>query len=78
MDILSGFQMVFDKKVAHLPIFQMVALPDFRSRSKSGPVATQTLFDHLKFRLVRISDPYCIWIMKFKECAVSSIQIMKA
>ena len=38
---------------SHLPGFQMVGLPDFRSHSKSGPLATQHLF-------VWISDPHCI------------------
>ena len=38
----------------------MVGLPDFRFNSKSGPLATQPLFDHSKSRLVRISDPHCI------------------
>ena len=47
---------------AHLSGFQMVGLTDFRSRSKFTPFATQPLFDHLKFRLVWISDPQCILI----------------
>ena len=33
----------------------MVGLPDFRFQSKSGLFATQTVFDHLKSRLVQIS-----------------------
>ena len=37
----------------------MVGLPDFRSHSKSGPFATQPLFNHIKSRLVWISDPHC-------------------
>ena len=36
----------------------MVGFTDFRSHSKSGPVATQTLFDHSKSRLVLIADPH--------------------
>ena len=36
----------------------MVGFPDFRSHSKSRPFATQPLFDHLKSRLVSISDPH--------------------
>ena len=40
---------------------QMVGLPDFRSHSKSGPFATQPVFDHWKSRLVWISDPQCIF-----------------
>ena len=39
--------------------FQMFGLPNFKSHSKFGPFATQPLFDHLKSRLVRISDPHC-------------------
>ena len=34
----------------------MVGLQDFRTYSKSGPFATQPVFDHLKSRLVPISD----------------------
>ena len=41
----------------------MVELLDFRSHSKSRPFATQPLFDHSKSRLVRISDPNCIWFV---------------
>ena len=44
--------MCFDKIVA--------ICPDFRSYSKFGPFAAQPLFDHLKSRLFRISDPRCI------------------
>ena len=51
---LSGFQKCLTKWW-----FQMVGLPDFRSHSKCGPFATQPLFNHSKFRLVRISDPHC-------------------
>ena len=46
----------------------MVGHPDFRSHSKpgpfarSGPFATQPLFNHLKTRLVRISGPHCLGI----------------
>ena len=36
----------------------MARLPDFRSHLKSGPFETQPLFDPLKSRLVRISDPH--------------------
>ena len=35
-------------------------LQDFRSHSKSGPFATQPIFNHSKSRLVQISDPHCI------------------
>ena len=48
------FQMVFDKMTA--------ICPDFRSHLKSGPIATQPIFDHCKSRLVWISDPHCIYI----------------
>ena len=40
----------------------MVGLPDFRSHSKTTPFATQPLLDHLKSRLVRISDPHCNYL----------------
>ena len=33
--------------------------PDFRTPSKSGPVANQPFFDHSKSRQVQISDPHC-------------------
>ena len=49
---LSGFHLVFDKMAA--------ICPDFRSNAKSGPFATQPLFDHSKSRQVRIPDPHCI------------------
>ena len=48
--------------------FQMVGLPDFRSHSKSGPFATQPLFDHSKSKLVRLSDPRCIWMFPVFRC----------
>ena len=38
----------------------MIGLLDFRSNSKSGPFASQPLFDYSKSRLVWISDPHCI------------------
>ena len=41
----------------------MVELPDFRSHSNFRPFATQTLFDHLKSRLARISDLHCTWFL---------------
>ena len=41
----------------------MVELPDFRSHSNFGPFSTQPLFDHLKSRLARISDPHCTWFL---------------
>ena len=37
----------------------MVGLPDFRSHLKSRPFANQPRYDHLKPRLVLISDPHC-------------------
>ena len=40
--------------------FQMVELPDLRCHSKSKTLVTQPLFDHLKSRLVWISDPHCM------------------
>ena len=47
--------------------FQMVALPDFRSHSKSRPFANQPLYDHLKSRLVQISDPTVIFYSQEKR-----------
>ena len=41
----------------HLSWFQMVGLQDFKSHSKFVTFATQPLFDHSKYILVRISDP---------------------
>ena len=41
------------------PFVWMVGLSDFRSHSKSGSFATQLLFEHLKSRLVQISDSRC-------------------
>ena len=38
--------------------------PDFRSYSKSGPFANQSLFDHSKSRQVQISDPHCTYILE--------------
>ena len=38
---------------AHLSGLKMVRLPEHRSHSKSGPIATQPLFDHTKSRLVQ-------------------------
>ena len=35
-----------------------IQILDFRSHWKSGPFATQPLFDYLISRLVRISDPH--------------------
>ena len=52
---------------AKLSGFQMVGLLDFRSHSKSGPFATQLLNDHLKSRLVRISDPHCSPILQSRS-----------
>ena len=40
--------------------FQRVGLLDFRSHSKSRPLANQPLFYHSKYGLVQTSDPYCI------------------
>ena len=48
-EILFGFQMVWQNG-SHLSGFQMVGLLDFRSHSKSGPFATQPLFDHSKIQ----------------------------
>ena len=56
---LSGFQMVWQNG-GHLSRFQLVGLPDYRSNSKFRPLETNPLFDHSKFRLVRISDPHCL------------------
>ena len=36
-----------------------IGLPDFRSHLKSGPSATQPLFNHSKSRLFQISDSQC-------------------
>ena len=44
----------FSQKGGHLSEFQMVELPRFRSHLKSGPFATQPLFDHSKYQ-----DRYC-------------------
>ena len=62
LDIFVPILNVFLKNGSYLSIFQMVGLPDFRSHLKSEPCATQPPFDHLKFRLVQISDPHCIFI----------------
>ena len=40
----------------------MVGLSDFRSHSKTRPFATQPFLDHLKSRLVWISDPHCDYL----------------
>ena len=53
LDIFSRVQMVFDNIAA--------ICPDFGSHSKSGLFANQPLFDHLKSRLVRFSDPHCVF-----------------
>ena len=69
--ILNGFW----QNGSHLSWFQMVGLPDFRSHSKSGPFATQLIFDHKKSRLVRISD-HLLDIIPFYlvfRCPVMSI-----
>ena len=42
----------------------MVGLPDFRSHLKSGLFANQKMFDHLKSRLVQISD-LPLYVFKF-------------
>ena len=42
---------------SHVSRFQMVGFLYFRSHLKSGPLTTQTLFDHSKSRPVQISDP---------------------
>ena len=49
-DIFSGFQMVFDTIGAICPDFKWLGLLDFRSHSKSGPFATQSLFYRSKSR----------------------------
>ena len=54
----------FIQNSAHLSGFQMVGLLDFWSHLKSEPFANQPLFEHLKSRLVPISDPHCNWIME--------------
>ena len=40
--------------------FQIVGLPDFRSRLKFRAFATQPLLDHSKSKQVKISDPHCV------------------
>ena len=53
---------------SHLSGFQMVGVADFRSHLPR-PFATQPLFDHLKTKLVRISDPHCNLILtRFSLC----------
>ena len=53
-------------KGSHLLGFQIdFWLLDFRSHSKSGPIASQTFFVRLKCRLVRISDPHCIQLQSW-------------
>ena len=49
----------FGQNGGHLPWFQIVGLADFRFHLKSGTFATQPLLNHLKSRLVWISDPHC-------------------
>ena len=60
------FSNVFWQNGRRLSSVQMARLTDFRSHSKSGPFATQPLFDHLKSRLVLISDAHCI-ILHWKK-----------
>ena len=57
-DIFVWTPKVFFVKMVAICGCQMVGPPDFRSHLKSGPFAKQPLFDHLKSRLVRISDPH--------------------
>ena len=47
----------------YLSGFKKVWLPDFKSQSKSRPFAIQRPLNHLKSRLVHISDPHFIWIL---------------
>ena len=54
---LSGLQMVFDKKVAICPISNGSA-SGFPIKIQTICNASQSVFDHLKSGIVRISDPH--------------------
>ena len=45
-DVFVQISKGFGQIGGHLSIFEMVGLFDFRSHSKSGPFATQPLFEH--------------------------------
>ena len=59
-DVLVRISNGFWQNGCYFSGFQMIGLPDFRSHSKTRPFTTQPLLDHSKFRLGRMSDPYCI------------------
>ena len=59
LDVFVLISNGFKQNGGHLSWFQMVGLPD--SHSKSGPFATQPLFEHSKSRLVRFQIPTIFW-----------------
>ena len=70
-DVLAQISNGFWRNGNYSSKFQIVWLPNFRSHSKSRPFATQPLCDHLKSRLVRISDPHCISHLEFRLILIS-------
>ena len=76
---LSRFQMCFFflQNSSHLSGFQMVGLLYFRSHLKSRPYANQTLFNHLKSRLFRISCTHCTVIDNYSNDCLKLTIILK-
>ena len=74
-DIFVRISYGFWQNVFHLSGFQMVGLLDFRIHLKSIPFTNLPLFDHLKSKLVRFSDPHCTRYLYFSAITTSNIQI---